>query len=103
MKHKENLGRICTVCGEDDPTVLKEEHHIYGRANSPDTITLCHNCHDKITSKQNEVSPSDRKANASPINKRAYKIRSIGALSIRMGEELIKTSEEMSKHGKGGN
>lgn len=41
----------CHLCPQDDPACF-EEHHIYGRANSEETKTLCKNCHAKITSKQ---------------------------------------------------
>ena len=102
MRLRKVDNRVCAVCGEDDPRVLKEEHHIFGRMNSTETIVLCRNCHDKITSKQNELAPSDRKAGTNQTQKIAYKLRSIGALSIRIGEELIKTSEEVPKYGKGG-
>ena len=102
MKRKQLDNRTCAICLEDDPRVLKEEHHIFGKENSLEKIVLCRNCHDKITNIQNEVAPSDRKAGATPIRKMAYKLRSAGALNIRMGEELIKTSEEVLKYGKGG-
>lgn len=102
MRLRKVDNRICAVCGEDDPRVLKEEHHIFGRMNSAETTLLCRNCHDKITAVQNETAPSNRKADSNPIQKVAYKLRSIGALNIRAGEELIKTSEEILKHGKSG-
>ena len=101
MKHRQFDERICAICDEDDPRVLKEEHHIFGRMNSPETIVLCRNCHDKVSAEQNELAPIDRKANKDPIKKMVYKLRSMGALNIRIGEEQIKTSEEISKYGKG--
>ena len=35
--------RICASCGYDG--IALDEHHIYGRKNSDETITLCSNCH----------------------------------------------------------
>jgi len=37
----------CTVCGAHG--VPLQQHHIAGKANSPDTITLCEPCHDELT------------------------------------------------------
>ncbi len=41
----------CAFCGESDPRCI-EEHHIYGRANSDETVFVCLNCHRKITDRQ---------------------------------------------------
>ena len=102
MKLRKTDNRVCAACGEDDPRVLKEEHHTFGRENGPDTIVLCRNCHDKITAVQNELVPSQRRASKDSVQKTAYKLRSIGALNIRTGEELIKISEDIQRHGKSG-
>jgi hypothetical protein len=101
MKRRQFDDRSCVLCGETDPRVLKEEHHVFGRVNSPETIIVCRNCHDKITAVQNEASPSNRKADSDPIIKMAHKLRSIGSLNLRTGEELIKVSEEVLKYGEG--
>jgi len=37
----------CIVCGRSG--VPLEQHHIAGKANLPDTITLCKTCHDEVT------------------------------------------------------
>jgi len=37
----------CTICGTDD--VTQEQHHVAGRLNFPDTITVCKSCHDEFT------------------------------------------------------
>jgi hypothetical protein len=85
----------CAICGEDDPRVLKEYHHIFGRANISETILLCHNCHDKITKTQNEFPPFARKKNAPEVPKIAFIIRSIGTLLKLIGEQLIKFSDNL--------
>ncbi len=94
MRLRKVDNRVCAVCGEDDPRVLKEEHHIFGRMNSTETIVLCRNCHDKITSKQNELAPLDRKA-TDPIKKMAYKLQSISGLHQRTSDELSKLAKEL--------
>ncbi len=38
--------RCCVVCGQSS---CLEQHHIAGRANLSDTITLCKTCHDEVT------------------------------------------------------
>ena len=45
-------GGCCLLCGyNEDPRIL-EEHHIAGRKNSDITITVCPNCHRKLSRKQ---------------------------------------------------
>jgi len=49
MKEAEQqlAARYCVVCGRSD--VPLEHHHIAGRANLSDTITMCKTCHDEVT------------------------------------------------------
>ncbi|WP_292463472.1 HNH endonuclease signature motif containing protein [Methanolobus sp.] len=84
----------CVVCGEDDPEVI-EMHHVEGRNNSDWIEPLCKNCHSKITTKQNRVSPKARSSNASLQNLRAFNIISIGALVVELGNSLINVGYEM--------
>lgn len=46
-----DLRRYCKQCGETDPAKL-EEHHPDREKLSDHTVTLCANCHSKITRKQ---------------------------------------------------
>ena len=78
----------CIVCGEDNPNVI-ELHHVDGRNNSDWLEPLCKNCHFKVTSVQNKVSPKARSKNASLYNLKAFNIISIGGLLKLMGERLI--------------
>jgi len=41
----------CIVCGHNDPLDL-ELHHIAGRKNNPTTVSLCRNCHGRISRRQ---------------------------------------------------
>ncbi len=36
----------CVICGSKDRL---EEHHVAGRVNYPDTITLCEQCHNQLS------------------------------------------------------
>lgn len=49
MKEAEQqiVARYCVVCGRSG--VPLEQHHIAGKANLPDTITLCKSCHGELT------------------------------------------------------
>ena len=49
MKEAERrvAATYCVVCGWSG--VPLEQHHIAGRANLPDTISLCKLCHDELT------------------------------------------------------
>ena len=82
---------LCYVCGEDDPKVLKEYHHIFGRILGEETILLCHNCHDKITHDQNGLAPKERK------QPKCFFLVSIGSLLILIGKELMKYGKNSLK------
>jgi len=85
-------------CGEDDPSVLKEEHHLFGRANASETILLCHNCHDKITHVQNKLPPKARSKGAKPEDKQAYEDVTTGRYLEIVGKRLQKRG--LDKYGK---
>lgn len=42
---------FCIICGHDDPTDF-EYHHIGGKSNSPIVISVCRNCHGRLSRKQ---------------------------------------------------
>lgn len=46
-----DLKRYCKSCGESDPRKL-EKHHPNKKESPEHTVTLCANCHSKITRKQ---------------------------------------------------
>ena len=91
---KGKISLCCVVCGEDDPDVI-EMHHPYGKSNSDIVQPLCKNCHSKITREQNKLSPKTRSGNASPEQKRAFQLVSIGALLTELGTQLIDLGNEM--------
>lgn len=94
QKRKGNPSLCCAVCGEDDPEII-EMHHIDGRCNSDQVQPLCKNHHSKITNEQNKLSPKARSGNASPEQKRAYQLITIGALLKEVGTHLINVGNEM--------
>ena len=94
QKRKGKTSLCCAVCGEDDPDVI-EMHHPYGRNNSDQVQPLCKNHHSKITKEQNKPSPKARSGNASPEQKRAYQLITIGALLKEVGTHLIDVGNEM--------
>jgi len=82
-------SKCCNLCAEDDPAVVKEYHHIFGKANSDEIILLCFNCHAKITARQNRLPKNIRKCSNSR-SKRAFKLCSMSALQNRISEEMMK-------------
>lgn len=87
-------GRICVLCGESDPRVLLEKHHIFGRANSAETLYICKNCHSKVTQSQNMFPPKARSGKASITAKRDFEDVSTGALLELIGKKLKKRGLE---------
>lgn len=59
MKRDGRTGACCIICGEGDPRAI-ESHHIYGRIIPNDKVSLCINCHRKITDEQNKLPPDKR-------------------------------------------
>jgi 5-methylcytosine-specific restriction endonuclease McrA len=82
---KPNL--CCFACGETNPDIL-EKHHLEGRNNSDRLITLCKNCHAIITAEQNKLPPKTRSKRASPKQKQAYSLITIGALRELSGRKI---------------
>lgn len=79
----------CSICGESSPETL-ENHHLYGRKRSPKTRPLCKNCHAKITSEQNKLSPKVRKE-----SQQGFALVSIGAILKEIGGELVILGHEV--------
>lgn len=87
----------CSICGEDDPTVI-EFHHPFGRNNSDDTIPVCKNHHAKITQEQNKIPPKSRSSSASSHEKMGVALISIGALLKVISKTLIDLGHEVIRH-----
>ena len=96
-----NGPKVCFICGESDPAVMKraEAHHIHGRSNSPVVVTLCLNCHQKITYHQNDMPPKSRSLKSGEIEKALFQLTSQGALLKVLGESTIKLAERLRKNG----
>lgn len=96
ISDKIEIPEMCSICGESDSNILRksEKHHISGKENSGVTTLLCLNCHAKITSKQNSISPKKRK------NKFAFKQISHGRLLELIGLELQKDGLKLLENGK---
>jgi hypothetical protein len=98
MLTKITEGR-CAICGESDQRVLKEHHHIYGRANGAEKILICFNCHRKITDCQNQLPPNARNTKSGNVDKRDFEDVSIGSLLELIGKRLKKRG--LDRHGGG--
>jgi 5-methylcytosine-specific restriction endonuclease McrA len=94
-QHRNGTSALaCSICGEDDPTVI-EFHHIFGRNNSNETIPLCKNCHAKNTEEQNKISPLSRSKKASHQEKRGYLLITVGSLLELIGKTLKDLGHEV--------
>lgn len=90
MTQERKIRPACFICGEDDPLITKEYHHVFGQTYSEVKILLCLNCHAKITGRQNMLPPKERSGKASGKNKIRFFLRTVGALLVVIGEEMQK-------------
>ena len=86
--------KCCFACGETNADAL-EKHHLEGRNNSDRLIELCKTCHAIITAEQNKVSPKARSTKATPQQKLAYSLITIGALRELSGKRMKEHGFEM--------
>ena len=85
----------CHVCGHDDPLDM-EYHHIGAAANSDVVISLCRNCHGKLSRKQMKSWPEGWSLKNKPKKiKTALLLRGISDLLILVGRHLRLISDEM--------
>jgi len=97
QRRNRTVTMVCSICGEDDPSVI-EEHHVFGRNNSDEKIPICKNCHTKITEEQNKIPPKSRSKNASPQEKRGYLLVTVGSLLELIGKTQIELGHEDIRH-----
>jgi hypothetical protein len=85
----------CLVCGHDDPLDI-EYHHIGAQSNSAIVVSLCRNCHGKLSRKQMRNWPDGWSIKNKPKNiKPALLLRGISDLLIIVGRHLRFISDEM--------
>lgn len=78
----------CIICNHDEPLDL-EYHHIAGKNNSSIVVSLCRNCHGKISRKQQLSWPVEwTKKDNSPEHKEGLLLRGISDL-IRLKSDHI--------------
>jgi hypothetical protein len=78
----------CIICGATDPIVL-EEHHIAGRKHSDLMVTLCANCHQKLSRRQQSYPISWLEAGASPLACIAYTLRGLADILRAISDILL--------------
>jgi hypothetical protein len=74
-------------------------HHPYGKNNSEEVLPYCKNCHAMMTGDQNKLSPKARSKNASPEQKEAFVLVSIGSALKSFGDKLIDIGHERAQNG----
>jgi hypothetical protein len=94
------ICNCCYLCGENNPKILRkfEKHHIDGRKNSDEVVSLCPNCHSKITFVQNSISPVKR-SSVLDINKFGFRLLSHGALLEQIGIQQQEMAREVLENG----
>jgi heterodisulfide reductase subunit B len=94
------ISNCCYMCGESNPKILRkmEKHHIDGRKNSDEVVSLCPNCHIKITYVQNSISPIKR-SSISNIDKLGFRLLSHGAILEQIGIQQQEIGREILGNG----
>ena len=88
-------GCYCCICGCNDNPLILEEHHISGKSNSNLTITVCPNCHKKLTIKQKSWDKDWKKNNNSPKQKLAFILRGKSDILRIMSEQCKELSDKI--------
>jgi hypothetical protein len=94
QKRLEDLGSnnpACTLCGENDDRTL-ESHHIAGRAFDDELVSLCRNCHRKLS--------DDQKDHPKQISKPPTNIETIGHLLLGLADFLALLVEKLRECGR---
>ena len=81
----------CVICDHDDPLDL-ENHHVAGKYNNPLTVSLCRNCHGRISRRQRYWPKRWASTNNSQDQKDAFLIIGISDL-LRLKAERIFSHE----------
>lgn len=83
----------CLACGHDYPLDM-EGHHAGAKANSDLIISMCRNCHGRITRKQMKSWPDGWNLENKP-KKMAILLRGLSDLLMLVGRHLRFISDEM--------
>ena len=84
---------LCCICGDMDPRVL-EEHHIAGRKHSTLTVTLCGNCHRKLSRKQRSYPNCWLQPHLSPLKCIAFTLRGLADILRAISDFLLEQDED---------
>ncbi|MDE2590059.1 MAG: hypothetical protein KGL95_10395, partial [Patescibacteria group bacterium] len=77
----------CVLCLHSDPFDL-EDHHVGGKANSDFTISLCRNCHGKLSRKQYNWPKGWSKKNKNEKQRMACLLIGLGDFVKEYGERM---------------
>ncbi len=76
----------CVVCGEGSPSCL-ELHHLAGRNYGDDLVTVCRNCHRKLSDAQKDH-PNPKEEEPSFENRLAHFLHGLADLFKLLEEQL---------------
>lgn len=75
-------GGSCLICGYSEDPLILEQHHIAGRRNSDVTITVCPNCHRKLSMNQRSWPKEWTSKNNSPETRIPLIVRGAHEISL---------------------
>lgn len=99
-------GRACVLCGERDaelltqqPAAILEEHHVAGHVNDADlTVTLCLNCHRKMSARMPGYGvPLDRGAQLTRIEHAVGSLRGLAVFSEQLAPALMRWAHQLEQ------
>lgn len=77
----------CIICGHNDPLDL-EYHHVAGKNNDLLTISVCRNCHGRLSRKQRLWPKKWTRANNTPVLREAFLMRGLSEV-LKLRSERI--------------
>jgi hypothetical protein len=88
-----NKGGYCSLCGYSDEFLILHKHHIAGRKHSDITVTVCPNCHERLSLEQRAWPSIWLKKTVDQNIIYGLMLRGLADLSKIMSEQLRKCSD----------
>lgn len=97
-------GRSCVLCGECDPEVLGErpasvleEHHLAGRVNDEQlTVTLCLNCHRRLSARM-PTAGIDLRSGGNEVERSVGLLRGLAVFFEQLAVALMRWARDLEQ------
>src|SRR5271166_4286754 len=86
----------CAICGETYHGCL-EEHHYAQRAYGPNKVTVCRNCHRKLTDRQ-RLHPPPSGPEPRPLERLGHLLLNLAAFFAELAEQLLSWGRYLLDH-----